>query len=83
MIPTELNLTLRSEDTNVSNETNENTIKPKIVLRYKKKTLNTPVAVRNAALCSRDESKQYQDSRQTNVNDRNVNVMFGIPIKQR
>lgn len=30
-----------------------------------------------------DESKQYEDSRQTNVNDRNVNVMFGIPIKQR
>lgn len=30
-----------------------------------------------------DESKQYEDSRQTNVNDRNVYVMFGIPIKQR
>lgn len=31
--------------------------------------------------CFRDESKQYEDSGQTNVNDQNVNVMFGIPIK--
>jgi hypothetical protein len=30
-----------------------------------------------------EESKHAEDSRQTNVNDRNVNVMFGIPIKQR
>lgn len=30
-----------------------------------------------------DESKQAEDSGQTNVNDRNVNVMFGIPIKKR